>query len=282
VIEALRDRIDVVVQALAFNPRFLADLLTRIEENIRPEEVVPRQIVFTGPEVDRMQEEIRAVAIPEEVRRRLEFFASQFEFCEVAADQFEYKTKDTARLAGIEWHRLTAQETGRDRLKDLGCQTKNGVSVRMLMTLLIYAKALAYFRGNRIVELEDLRQVLPFVLHDKLAPDADAPFFEAPGHGVFRADRVGWLRKVFDLSCADYDRLNLDHDDPVAELATEFRRGLEGLSEGETRSRLVRIERLITEWSKGGKLYGHLYEDLLKLKYLHQRYTNYLRWLKTQ
>ena len=54
VIEALRDRIDIVVQALSFNPRFLADLLVRIEENIRPEEVVPRQIVFTEAEVDRM------------------------------------------------------------------------------------------------------------------------------------------------------------------------------------------------------------------------------------
>src|SRR6266496_2325458 len=155
VIEALRDRIDIVVQALAFNPRFLADLLTRIEENIRPDEVVPRQIVFKDAEVDRMQEEIRAVTIPGEVRRRLEFFASQFEFCEVAADQFEYKTKDTARLAGIEWQMLAAQETGRDRLKDLGCQTKNGLSVRALMTLFIYSKALAYFRGNRTVDLED-------------------------------------------------------------------------------------------------------------------------------
>ena len=282
VIEALRDRIDVVVQALAFNPRFLGDLLTRIEENIRPDEVVPRQIVFTEAEVDRMQEEIRAVAIPSEVRRRLEFFASQFEFCEVAGDQFEYKTKDTARLAGIEWHLLTAQETGRDRLKDLGCQTKNGLSVRVLMTLLIYSKALAYFRGNRIVELEDVRQILPFVLHDKLSPDSEAPFFDAPGNGVFRADRIGWLRKVLDLSCADYDRLNLDRDDPVAVLATEFRLGLDGLSESEARSRLVKIERLITEWSKGRKLYGHIYDDLLKLKYLHQRYTNYLRWLKTK
>src|SRR5436190_1977872 len=120
VIDALRDRIDVVVQALAFNPRFLADLLTRIEENVRPDELVPRQIVFTGPEIDRMQTEIRAIAIPGEVRRRLEFFASQFEFCEVAADQFEYKTKDTARLAGVDWHLIATQETGRDRLKDLG------------------------------------------------------------------------------------------------------------------------------------------------------------------
>ncbi|HZO84914.1 MAG TPA: MoxR family ATPase [Verrucomicrobiae bacterium] len=282
VIEALRDRIDVVVQALAFNPRFLADLLTRIEENIRPDEVVPRQIVFTESEVDQMQEEIRAVAVSNEVRRRLEFFASQFEFCEVAGDQFEYKTKDTARLAGVEWHLLTVQETGRDRLKDIGCQTKNGLSVRVLMTLLIYSKALAYFRGNQIVVLDDVRQILPFVLHDKLSPDSEAPFFDAPGNGVFRADRIGWLRKVFDLSCADYDRLNLDREDPVAELAKEFQRGLDGLSESETRSRLVKIERLIAEWTKGRKLYGHIYDDVLKLKYLHQRYTNYLRWLKTQ
>lgn len=282
VIEALRDRIDVIVQALSFNPRFLADLLARIEANVRPEEVVPRQIIFTEAEVDRLQEEIRAVPIPGDVGRRLEFFASQFEFCEVAAEQWEYKTKDTARLSGVEWTTVTALETGRDRLKDLGCQSRNGLSVRVLMTLLVYAKALAYFRGNRVVELEDVRQVLPFVLHDKLLPDLDAPFFAAPGNAMFRTDRVGWLRRVFDLSCADYERLNLDREDPVAQLTAEFRRGLGGVTEAQTRARLVAIERLVTEWSKGRKLYGHLYDDLLVLKYLHQRYTNYLRWLKTQ
>ncbi|HXU76458.1 MAG TPA: AAA family ATPase [Methylomirabilota bacterium] len=282
VIEALRDRIDVIVQALAFNPRFLDDLLARIEENVRPEEVVPRQIIFTEAEVDRLQEEIRAVQVPLEVRRRVEFFASQFEFCEVAAEQFEYKTKDTARLAGVEWHTVTAQDTGRDRLKDLGCQTRNGFSVRLLMTLLVYAKAMAYVRGNRVVELEDVRQVLPFVLHDKLVADLDAPFFDVPGNAAYRTDRVGWLRKLFDLSCADYDRLNLDREDPLAVFGAEFKRGLDGLTEGEVRGRLVKIERLIGDWAKGRKLYGHLYDDLLKLKYLHQRYTNYLRWLKTQ
>jgi len=282
VIEALRDRIDVIVQALSFNPRFLQELLVRIEENVRPEDVVPRQIIFTEAEVDRLQGEIRAVTLPDEVRRRLEFFASQFEFCEVAGEQFEYKTKDTARLAGADWRALTAQETGRDRLKDIGCQTTNGLSVRALMTLMVYAKALAYFRGNRAVELDDLRQVLPFVLHDKLVPDVEAPFFDAPGNAACRTDRVGWLRRLFDLACADYDRLNLDRDDPVAVLGTEFGRGLDGVTEGETRARLAKIERLIAEWAKGRKLYGHLYDDLLRLKYLHQRYTNYLRWLKTQ
>ncbi|KAF0178484.1 MAG: ATPase [Limisphaerales bacterium] len=282
VIEALRDRIDVIVQALPFNTRFLADLLTRLEENVRPEEMVPRQIIFTEAEVDRLQEEIRAVALPVELRRRLEFFTSQFEFCEAAGEQFEYRTKDTARLAGVEWHTLTAQDTGRDRLKDLGCQTRNGLSVRMLMTLLTYAKAVAYFRGNRVVELEDLRQSLPFVLHDKLVPDPDAPFFDAPGNAALRTDRISWLRKLFDAACAEFDRLNLDREDPVGTLMQEFGRGLDGVTEGEARSRLVKVERAIAELAKGRKLYGHLYDDLLQLKYLHQRYTNYLRWLKTQ
>ena len=71
-----------------------------------------------------------------------------------------------------------------------------------------------------------------------------------------------------------------DRSDPVLPLEAEFERGLEGVTEAETRARLVKIERAIAELSKGRKLYGHLFDDLLVLKYLHQRYTNYLRWLR--
>jgi MoxR-like ATPase len=124
-----------------------------------------------------------------------------------------------------------------------------------------------------------VRQVLPFVLHDKLVPDPDAPFFEAEGNAVYRIDRIGWIRRLFDLSSAEYDRLDLDKDDPVAALDQTFRRGLEGVTEPEVRKALVEIERLLGEWSRGRKVYGPLYDDILKLKYLHQRYTNYLRWL---
>lgn len=282
VIEALRDRIDVVVQALAFNPRFLSDLLARIEENVRPEAMVPPQIIFTHDETERLQSSIRAVEVPDAVRRRIEFFASQFEFCEFGGAQFEYKTKDTVRLAGIEWSQVSGLDNGRDRLKDLGCQTTNGLSVRALMSLLLYAKSLAFFRGEAAVSLEDVRQVLPFVLHDRLSPDLDAPFFEQPGHAIYRSDRLGWLRRVFDLACDEFNRLNLDAEDPVATLSAEFNAGLDGLSAQEVRTRLQRIERVIGEWGNGRKLYGHLYDDLLKLKYLHQRYTNYLRWVETR
>lgn len=282
VIEALRDRIDVIVQALSFNPRFLDELLLRIEENVRPEEMLPREIIFTQEESDRLVVEIRQVEIPVEVRRRLEFFTSQFEMLEGAGAQFEYLTKDTARLSGVDWGQITAADSGRDRLKDLGCQTKNGLSVRNLMTLLVFAKALAYFRGDRTVSLDDMRQVLPFVLHDKLQPDLDAPFFALPENTAYRTDRLSWLRRIFDLSNMEYDRLDLDRNDPVGEMSAEFAKGLDGVSERETRSRLSKIEKLVDERVKGRKLYGHLYDDFLKLKYLHQRYTNYLHWLRAR
>ncbi len=280
VIEALRDRIDVVVQALAFNSRFLGDLLDRIDRGYRPEEVVPAQLVFAADELDRVHEEVLAVELPPAVRRRIEFFAAQFEVLESAGTQLEYQTKDTARLAGVDLHLLSTGESGRDRLADLGTQTRNGLSVRALQTLLIYAKALAYFRGQPAVHLEDLRQILPFVLHDKLVPDLDAPFFEAEANRALRTDRIAWLRRLFDLSCAEYDRLDLDRADPVADLLDEFALGLGDLDEAGARARLERIERTLAEWSAGRKLYGTLYDDILVLKYLHQRYTNYLAWLR--
>jgi hypothetical protein len=285
VIEALRDRIDVVVRALHFNSRFLGDLLDRIESGVRPEEIVPPEIVFTEAEIDCMGRETLDVELPVPLRRRLEFFASQFEFCESAAEQLEYKTKDTVKLSSIDLQQVTSQETGKDKVKDLGSQTRNGLSVRSLLTLLVFVKAMAYFRGAHEVSLEDLRQVVPFVLHDKLTPNHQSPFFDVPEHAPLRVDRVGWIRRLFDLSCAEFDRLDLDRDDPVGKLFEEFGGGgdhLDGVPEDEVRKRLVKIERQIGQISKGRKVYGPLFDDLLSLKYLHQRYTNYLRWLKWQ
>jgi MoxR-like ATPase len=280
VIEALRDRIDVVVKALHFNTRFLGELLERMEAGVKPEEIVPASIVFTESELDRMSREVLAVSVPTEIRRRLEMFASQFELCESAGAQFEYRTKDTLKLSGIDWHTVTSRETGKDRVSDIGSTTRNGLSVRALMTALVFVKAMAYMRGDTSVSLEDVRQILPFVLHDKLVPDHDSPFFDAGDNAVLRVDRISWIRRLFDLSCVEYDRRDLDRDDPVGTLGNELRLGLEGIPEAEVRARLVKIERLLRQESQARKLYGPTFDDVLALKSMHQRYTNYLRWLR--
>ena len=73
--------------------------------------------------------------------------------------------------------------------------------------------------------------------------------------------------------------MGLDGNDPLKAFSDRFERGLEGVSEKETRDRITAIERTLRDWSSSRKLYGHMFDDILKLKYLHQRYTNYLRWL---
>jgi len=266
VIEALRDRIDIVVKALHFNTRFLGDLLARLEAGVHPEEVVPPQIVFTEEDGERLKKEIRSVVVPAAILKRIEFFASQFEYLDPAAAQIEYKTKDTVKLAGLDWAQTNALDTGKDKVKDVGAQTRNGMSVRSLMTCLTFVKAMAYFRGAKEVSLEDVRQIVPFVLHDKFAQEAECPFFEVAENAAFRSDKIGWIRRMFDMACAEYDRLDRDKDDPVAEFSAEFEKGLDGLSKTEVRYRLTKIERVLNQWAKSRKFYGHMFDDVLKLK----------------
>lgn len=280
VIEALRDRIDVVIRAFHFNTRFLSELQRRIELDVRPEDLIPEEIIFSDEELTRMNKEIRRVKIDDSVRRPLEFFCRHFEFFEPASTLVEYMTKDTAKLSGFDFRLLAGKETGKDLVRDLGSQTKNGLSVRKLMTIMQFAKALAYFRGSNEVQVEDLRQIIPFVLHDTLSPNLESPFFDEPNNEAYRIDRITWIRKLFDLSCEEYFKLGLEKSDPVVQFEEAFNLGLEGLSKAEVEKRMNSIEKHLGKMAKSGKLYGHMSDDILKLKYLHQRYNNYRRWLK--
>jgi hypothetical protein len=76
--------------------------------------------------------------------------------------------------------------------------------------------------------------------------------------------------------------LDLDRDDPVAAIDDAFERGLDGVPENEVRKQLNAIETQLATLAKGTKLYAHVHADVLKLKYYHQRYSNYLRWLTWQ
>lgn len=268
----------MVVKALHFNTRFLGELLERVESGLRPEDAVPPEIVFTPGELDRMEKEIRAVTLPAPLLRRMEFFAAQFELFEPGGRTLEYLTKDTVKLAALSFESFGR----RADLEDLGAQTRNGLSVRALMTCLVFAKALAWFRGNAEVSFDDVRQILPFVLHDKLVREKNAAFFDAAENAPYRSDLVGWIRVLFDRACQEYDRLGRDTSDPVRAAMDLFDEGLEGLDEATVDARLASLEQHLRSLEKGAKLYGHLYDDVLAVKYLHQRYTNYRAWLRAR
>nr|MDO8111616.1 MoxR family ATPase [Candidatus Sigynarchaeota archaeon] len=278
VIEALKDRLDIVVIALNFNSLFLDELLFRVESGIKPENVVPKDIIFTPAELDQAYKEIARLPIPKPVVRRLEFFTSQFDFCDLAANIVEYKSKDVIRLGGKALSEVCRADCGRDKVQNLCSQTQNGISVRARLTIINFVKAMAYFRGNPEVTLEDLRQILPWLLREKLFPNLESPVFMS--NPMFATDRIAWIRKLWDLSMALYDEINWDNADPLTPIEQEFEQGLDGLTEAEVNKRLAAIENAITKLSKESKLLSYVYDTVLKLKYYHQRYGNYLKWLQ--
>lgn len=282
VIEALKDRIDIVVKTLNFNSRFLYDLLSRIENKIKVEEIIPADITFTQEELDSAYNEIISIKIPLPVRRRLEFFTAQFDFCDLASKIFEHKSKDNIRLAQKSVSQVCRQDCGRDKVINICSQTENGLSVRVRITILNFAKALAYFRGNNEVELEDLRQIIPWILHEKLIPNNFSPFFDVLENNIYRIDKIAWIKNAFDMAMKEFERLDLDHNDPLLEIEQEFELGLEDLTETQVKKRLIKIEKVIKEYSNSSKLISYVYEDLVKLKYYYMRYQNYLSWLEYQ
>ena len=278
VIQALKDRMDVTVAALGFNSRFFNELVARVEAGDKPEEHVPSELVFTPAEQTAMLAEIRGVPMPAAVRRRLEFFFSHFEFVQHGGRRFEYRTKDTVTTSGGRVSETIEANTGADVQVDLGSQTLNSLSVRSLQSLVLYAKAMAWFREQDEVTLDDVAAVLPFALRGKLLPNPGHPRFDVGAEPELAHDTASWLASLFTASNRQFDALGLGVEDPVGALLSEFDRGLEGLSATDTSIRITAVAAQLDAIASGGKLYGRHFDDLATLKYLHQRYSSYLRW----
>jgi len=282
VIEALKDRIDLTIKAMPFNSRFLGTLLSRVEHGTDPNEMVPTDIVFSPEELDRMRAEIRAVPIPSPVLRRLEFFVGQLEFCQRASVQFEYKNKDTLRLAAIPLAQVCNEQCPLDKTRHICAQTQQGLSVRSFQTVLDLAKAMAYLRGGNEVNVQDLRQIIPFALHEKVTPNAQGDFFQVEANRALLSDKIAWIRMMFDTALASYDQLDRDKKNPAQALADELDRGLEGVPAKTIEDRMKQTQSLIAKAAKQGELAPHVYEDLIRLKSIFMRYQNQLLWLRGQ
>lgn len=279
VIEALKDRIDVVVRAVPFNSGFVETLLRRIEADKTPEELVPSEIVFTDKELAAVYAAILAVQVPEPVLSRLGFFLGQLDFCRMASPRFEFKNKDTLRLASQTVASICNEQCPLDKKVHLCSQTENGVSVRTYQTALHFAKALAYFRGHPEVELEDCRQIVPWVLHEKLIPNTRSLFFDGKGKRALLQDRVAWIRNMFDMAVEQFPRHEPTRK-KVRALRDELELGLQGVDIKTTDKRIGQVTSLLGQLMTKSELSGPIYEDLIHLKSIYSRYQNYAQWLK--
>jgi len=279
VIDALKDRIDVVVRAVPFNSGFLGALLRRIEADTSPEDLVPGEIVFTKEELDRVYQAILKVTLPEAALDRLGFFLGQLDFCRLASPQFESMSKDTLKLSGQTVSAVCNEQCPLDKKVHLCTQTENGVSARAYQTCLHFAKALAYFRGRTEAGEEDLRQIIPWVLHEKLVPNARSGFFEAKGKKALLQDRVAWIRNMWDTAMDQFGR-----HEPTRRKVTLLRMqldlGLDGVERKAVEQRIGQVKSLLEQLMKKQELSGAVYEDIIQLKSIYSRYNNYAHWLK--
>jgi MoxR-like ATPase len=280
VIEALKDRIDVIVRAVPFNSGFLSALLSRLESDRSPEELMPSEIVFTAAELETIYKEILTVTVPQPVMDRLAYFLGQLDFCRMASPQFEFKNKDTLKLSGQSVANVCTEQCPLDKKVHLCTQTENGVSVRTYQTALHFAKALAYFRGHAAVDLDDLRQIVPWVLHEKLVPNGRSAFFEGKGKAALLQDRVAWIRNLLDMALDSYGK-----HEPLRKKVRVQRelldKGLSGVDLKTVEKRIASVTALMKDLTTKAELGGAVYEDLIHLKSMYSRYQNYAQWLKS-
>jgi MoxR-like ATPase len=270
VIDALKDRIDLVVRCSPFHSQHLAVLADRIASARSAEEFIPADLIFGPEELDRAAAEVRAVPVPADVLDLLGFFLGQLDFCRRASDRLEFMNKDTLHLAGRRVGHVCTEDCPLDKQENLCSQTDNGVSPRAFLAVLHFAKALAYFRGRPAVGLDDLRLILPWTLFDRLRINAQGDFFQKAENKVYLTDRVSWIRQLFDRAVQQHAAY-----EPVRQPLRRLEAQAEDvgrLGRVEVEGRLRQVRAAMEDLLRRNELNGPVYEDLVRLKSLHNRY----------
>jgi MoxR-like ATPase len=270
VIEALRDRIDAVVRCTPFHPRFLDTLAGRVAGGASPEEFVPAELICTSEELDEADRAVRAIPVPSAVRELLGFLLGQLDFCLRASDRLELRTKDTLHLAGRRVGQVCTEDCPLDKLANLCTQTENGVSSRAVQALLHMSQALAWFRGQQSVGADDLRAILPWVLHDKLRVNPQSAFFQKPENQVYLSDRVSWMQQLFDRAVDQLAAYSATRA-PIRELERECAGGFGPMTTVNLRSILGRIRDRLEQVVRDNELNGVVHADVVLLKDLYVR-----------
>lgn len=274
VIQALKDRIDLVTRCTSFNSYFLEELTRRIEQAKNPEELIPEDVIFSKDELDEVANEIRAVKIPSDVLKILSFFVSSLDFCRQASNDLEHQNKDTLHLSGKRVSQVCNEDCPLDKSENICSQVESGISVRAYQNFIHFGKALAYFRGNSEVGLEELQQLIPWVLFEKLQPNSQSGFFQRAENMIFVNDKAGWIRQLFEKAVSQFAAYRKNHS-PVSDFLNKLSENPNpGISQ--TREYLAEIQRLMATLLDRNELNAATHSDLVLLKYVYSQFSNKL------
>ncbi len=270
VIEALRDRIDVVVRAPVFHEAQVARLAERARGEPPPEERVPDDVVLTPDELDQILAVVRAVDVPADVTHALGAFAAQLDFCRRASPHIDGMSKDTLHVSGARVAVVCNEDCPLDKNEHLCSQTENGLSARALVATLSFARGLAAFHGRSTVTVDDVAAVLPFTLLERLRPNLSSPFFQKSEHGAYAYDRQSWIRQMFDRSLRQ-QAASVVARKPAQAVVDNVLVHIQTAGLAEVRERLRRVEHRIAEGLARQELNALTHMDLTSLKAAHVR-----------
>ena len=295
VIQALKDRIDIVVRAVAFHSGFVNDLLQRIERGDKPEEMIPEDIMFSVKELDLVADYINtAIKVPPEIADRLGFFMGQLDFCRRASPNLEAMNKDTLKLAGVALSSVCNDKCPLTKVEHLCTQTETGLSARTFETVLRFSKTLAWFRGHEAVSWEDVTQILPWTIRDKLQVNTKSEFFTAAGtdnddaerRARLITDKTAWIQNMIQMADEKWAsgqvkqlRTEVHAITAEARVASD-RNQLKRLSIADLEKAGENVRKKLTDVMSKAEFSGWIYEDVLDLKRTFQTYQNLIRTKK--
>ncbi len=270
VIEALRDRIDVVVRAPVAHEAQVHALAERARGAKAPEELVPQSVILSAADLDAVRAIVHAVDVPVDVAAALGAFAAQLDFCRRASSQVEAMNKDTLHVSGARVAAVCTEDCPLDKNEHLCSQTENGLSARALTATLAFARGLAALRGKDTVGVGDVAAVLPFTLLERLRPNASSAFFQKAEHGAFLFDRVAWIRRLFERSLLQQAQAKSARA-PSAAAREAALVHIESTPAHEVRARMRRVEQQLAENLQRQELNGLTHIDLVALRAAHAR-----------
>ena len=266
VIAALKDRIDIVVRAVPFSSREIGKLENRVVANRDPTQRVPRELLLSPNELESAAQQVRDTPVEPAAIEILGALSAQLDFCRQASRQIEFMSKDTLHLAGKKVAHVCTEDCPLDKQENTCGQVENGISARTHLATLLFAKALAYFRGAPAATLEDVRVVLPWTLHHKLRPNQHSVYFHKEESRVHLIDRVAWIRQLVDRCVVQYAAGQGARTDAGRVLANP-------LPDLPTQSALTRellaIETVMADLSTEHELNALVHRDLVALKRRH-------------
>ena len=110
------------------------------------------------------------------------------------------------------------------------------------------------------MELNDVRQMLPWVLFEKLRPNPQSPFFEKDEHRVHLVDRATWIQSLLDLGVqqfAAYGGVRKQVDETIAEAAD---------STAPIARRMAAVERRLARLADDCELNAAVHADIVRLR----------------